>query len=270
MNTAETNGTYSRALNEMLLLRYEPVAVKMIEDEALVPGHALRPRRDLKQHMALCQAFALTRRDRKTVYLDKHSHWCWNPLIGLGLVDCPEGSEAFELVCRYLGMASLEEARAFFAKFPRLPYGKYQGILTAPLCGCAFEPDLVMIYAGNAQLRSMVWAVKRETGRLLETQLDAIDSCVWALVPPMLTGDYRVTLPDVGEYERAMAEEWEIIFSVPGPRLGELVRGLRFFHDRGMGYAHHARDMALDFKRPPFYNELFALWGLDQGEDWDK
>ncbi len=254
----------------MLILRYEPIAVKMIEDEADVPENAIRPLRDMKKHMALCQAFTLTRREKKTVYMDKRDHWCWNPLIGLGLVDCSEGTESFDVVCRFLGIADMDAARTFFAKFPRLPFGKYQGILLAPLSDCAFEPDIVLIYANNAQLRSMVWAIKRETGKLVETPLDAIDSCIYALVPPILTGEYRVTLPDIGEYERAMADEGEIILSVPGHRMDELISGLHFFYDFHMGYAHLKREMELDFKRPPFYNTLFELWGLDKGEDWDK
>jgi hypothetical protein len=53
----------------------------------------------------------------------------------------------------------------------------------------------------------MVWAIKNMTGQLVSTQLDAIDSCMYSCVLPLKTGEYRVTLPDVGEYERAGADE---------------------------------------------------------------
>ena len=26
--------------------------------------------------------------------------------------------------------------------------------------------------------------------------------------------------------------------------------------------------MNFDFPRPPFYNEVFAQWGMEQGRDW--
>ena len=271
MNKEQVNTDHRNALYEMLLLRFEPIAVKMIENESEVPEHAIRPVRDFKQHMALCQAFSLARREKKMVYMDKEAHWCWNPLIGLGHVDCSVGSQQFDVVCDVLGMEHLDDARVFFDKFPRFPLGQYLGIVTAPLSGCPFEPDVVLIYANNAQLRSMLWGIKYKTGKLVSTELDAIDSCVYAIVLPMQTGEYRVTLPDIGEFERAMAEENEIIMSVPKGRMDELISGMRFFHDvTKMGYFHLKREMKLDFTRPPFYNTLFELWGLDQGKDWDR
>jgi uncharacterized protein (DUF169 family) len=270
MDATARNADTSRELKEMLLLRYEPIAVKMVKNEEEIPSDAIRPRRDMKKHLALCQTFALTRRDKKTVYMDKHDHWCWNPLIGLGHVECREGSEAFDVVCRFIGIPDIDAARSFFAQFPRLPYNEYIGIVSAPLCSASFEPELLLVYCNNAQLRSLVWAAKRQTGKLVETQLDAIDSCIYACVPPLTNREYRVTLPDVGEYERAMAGEDEIIFSVPGGRIEELLVGMRAFYERGMGYAHHSRDMLYDFPRPEFYNALFEMWGLDQGEVWSR
>ncbi len=270
--TTETKNTnHSRELHEMLLLRFEPIAVKMIENESEVPENAIRPMRDFKKHMALCQAFSLARREKKTVYMDKEAHWCWNPLIGLGHVDCSVGTKQFDVVCSVLGMENIDDARVFFDKFPRLPLGKYQGIVTTPLSGCTFEPDVILIYSNNAQLRSILWGIKYKIGKLVSTDLDAIDSCVYAIVLPIQTGEYRVTLPDIGEFERAAAEEDEIIMSVPKGRMDELISGLHFFHDVAkMGYTQLRRELNLDFTRPPFYNTLYELWGLDQGKDWDR
>ncbi len=270
-NIAEKNATDSRELHDLLLLRFEPIAIKMIENEADIPENAIRPLRDIGKHMALCQAFSMTRRQKKTVYLDKETHWCWNPLIGLGHVDCSVGSESFEVVCSVLGVENIDEARAFFAKFPRFELGKYQGIVTAPLCSCTFEPDVVLIYSNNAQLRSMLWGIKYKTGKLIATDMDAIDSCIYEIVVPMQTGEYRVTLPDIGEFERAAPGEDEITLSVPKGRMSELIEGLHYFEDIvKMGYTQLIRELDLDYTRPPFYNTLYKIWGLDQGKDWDR
>ncbi len=270
MNMVENNSSYSQGLREMLLLRYEPIAIKLISDEKDIPADAIHPMRDLNKHMALCQAFAMTRRNKKTIYMDKTSEWCWNPLIGFGFVDGQPGSKAFDVVCKNLGIADEKAAKEFFAEFPTLPKGSYIGIVTAPLSNCTFKPDIVLIYCNNAQLRSLLWAIKNVTGKIVNTNMDAIDSCVYACIPTIKTGEYRVTIPDVGEYERASADENEIILSVPGEKIEELLQGLHSFYDRGMGYAQLSKEMQLDFTRPPFYNELFDIWGLDQGENWTR
>jgi uncharacterized protein (DUF169 family) len=267
MTIAEQNSAYSSELRDMLLLRFEPIAVKMIEDEADVPENAIRPQKDLKTHMALCQAFSLARRERKTVYMVKEDHWCWNPLIGLGHVDCSQGTDTFNVVCTALGVPDMEKASAFFVKFPRFPLGKYRGIVTAPLRDCPFDPDVVLIYSNNAQLRSMLWGIKAMTGTIVQTEMDAIDSCVYAIVVPIQNGEYRVTLPDIGEFERAAPGEDEIILSVPKGRMGELIRGMHFFEDVNMGYTGLKRELDLDYSRPPFYNTLFEMWGLEKGKD---
>ena len=257
-------------LKETLILRYEPIAIKMIKREEDIPQIAIQPIKDLNMHMALCQAFSLTRRDKKTIYMDKNSEWCWNPLICMGYIDCSEGTDSFDRVSRILGITDPAQAKEFLAGFPKLPYGKYIGLVSAPLSSCDFPPDLVLIYANPAQIRVSLGAIKHMTGKIVTTQLDAIDSCAYSCAQTLIDGEYHVTFPDPGEYERALADENEVILSVPGHRLEELVEGLRFFSDIDMGYTGLTKEMLLNFPRPSFYNELFQMWGLGQGALWDK
>jgi uncharacterized protein (DUF169 family) len=262
------NNSHSKKLNEALRLKSEPVAIKMVTDEAEVPAIAVWPLRDMKKHMALCQSFYLARKEKKTVYMRKEDHWCWNPLVGLGHADCGENTQAFEVVCSVLGIQGMDKAREFFKKFPRFPMEKYKGIITAPLEGCPFEPDVVMIYCNNLQLRSMLFTIKSKTGKLVATELDAIDSCIYEIVLPMQTGEYRVTLPDMGETERALAEGDEIVLSVPGGRMDELAENMFGFFGFDTETAKTKGELVYDFPRPPFYNTLYELWGLEKGEDW--
>ena len=266
MDILKTNKELSRRLNELVRLRYEPIAVKFIENEAEVPAGAIYPMRDMGEHMALCQAFALARREKKTVYMQDFDHWCWNPLIGLGHVDCDEGTEVFDIVCNYICIPDKQKARDFFVKFPRLARGKYAGIVTAPLSGAAFDPDLTLIYSNNLQLRNMLWAIKSVTGKIVTTEMDAIDSCIWAMIPAVENGEYRVTLPDHGEYERAAPDDDEIILTVPRGRIEELTEALQATFDRGVGYEHFRKELKYDYPRPPFYPQLFKLWGLEPDE----
>lgn len=253
-----------------LHLSLHPQAVKMLENESQVPESALRPRRDKGRHMALCQALALTKREGRTVWFRKEDHWCWNPLIGLGHVVCEPGMPSFEEVSRNLGIDDLDKARDFFAAFPKLEPGRYEGMLMAPAGQADFEPDVILINCdNNYQLRALIWGVKNQTGKMLSSQFDAIDSCIHSIVTPMKTGNYAITIPDPGDQERALTGANEIIFSIPLPRLAEAAAGLREIDALGVGYRGMKPIMQYDFPRPPFYNELFRLWDLDQGEDWE-
>ena len=253
MTTLRQFNSYGEELERLLLLRTLPIAVKMLEKEEDIPQEAIRPKRDRGYHLAQCQAFAMSRRQGATVAMLKEDNWCWAPLIGYGLVD-PNVPEDMVLPKDQVKI------------LPRLEYGKYIGIVSAPLKTASFKPDLVLIYSNTAQLRTILLILKYSGEPLVTSQFDPIDSCVYSTVPVILNGQYRITLPDPGDYERAMAGEDEIIFSVPVAKLEKLVSALKEAEERKLGYTHFAMDMRPDFPRPEFYKKLFRMWGLDVEE----
>jgi uncharacterized protein (DUF169 family) len=260
MTTVKEFNRYGEELEELLWLRTSPIAVKMLEKEADIPPEAVRPKRDRGYHLAQCQAFALSRRRGETIAMLKEDLWCWAPLIGYGLVPPLDEKTISPMI--YI-VENMKAARKVDKVWPRLEQGRYIGILSAPLKKASFEPDLVLIYSNTAQLRSMLLAVKFKEGYLVKSEFDPIDSCVYSVVPVILNGEYRITLPDPGEYERAMADEGEIILSVPKAKLGELVEELKSFDKMKMGYRYFNMQMTPDFPQPQFYKELFKMWGLD-------
>ncbi len=231
-------------------MRTSPLAVKMLKKEEEIPKDAIRPRRDRGFHLSQCQAFAMSRRQRITVAMLKEDNWCWAPLIGFGLVD----SRAAE---------KIEATKNQVKILPRFEYGKYLGIISSPLRAASFEPDLVLIYSNAAQLRSMLLAIKYQEGILVDSQFDPINSCVYAIVPVMLTSQYRINLPCAGEHYRAMPGEDEFIFSIPKDKIEGLISELREAEKMKTGYTYFDFEMRPDFPRPEFYKELFRMWGLD-------
>jgi uncharacterized protein (DUF169 family) len=260
MTTIAEFNSYGEELEKLVRLKTAPIAVKMLEKEADIPKEAIRPKKDRGHHLAQCQVFALTRRKGETIAMLKEDNWCWAPLVGYGLV--PPFDEKTISPMIYI-VENMKAAKKMLKTFPRFEQGKYIGILTAPLRTASFKPDMVLIYSNTAQLRSMLMAIKYKKGNLVKSEFDPIDSCVYSIVPVIQNGEYRITLPDPGEFERAMAEEGEIILSVPAAKLEELVTGLKFFEEIKLGYTHLNMQMTPDFPRPPFYEELFKMWGLD-------
>jgi len=265
MTTLGEFNSYGEDLERLLLLRTSPIAVKLLEKEEDIPEGAIRPKRDRGEHLAQCQAFAMSRRQRATVAMLKEDNWCWAPLIAFGLVEPPDFFWEGRTFFPYL-VASQEAAKDLAKTLPCLEFGKYIGIVSAPLRKAGFEPDLVLIYSNTAQLRALLLAVKYKEGRLVDSQFDPIDSCVYSVVPVIVTGQYRITLPDPGDFQRALAGEDEIIFSVPKDKLETVILGLRHFEEMEHGYTQHTMEMRPDFPQPEFYKDLFRMWGLDVKE----
>ena len=51
--------SYGEELEKRLRLKTFPLAVKLLEKEEDIPEGAIRPKRDLGYHLALCQGFAI-------------------------------------------------------------------------------------------------------------------------------------------------------------------------------------------------------------------
>jgi uncharacterized protein (DUF169 family) len=253
--------TYGADLERVLFLRTYPIAIKMLKSESEIPQGSVRPKKDRGEHYAMCQAFGLARRQGMQLAMFLEDHWCFEPIISYGLVDTPkdymEGSASAFFV------ADKEAAKKRGSEMTRLPVGKYPGMVLGPLKNANFEPDLTMIYCNAAQLRHLLFALMRAKGYRVTSTLDPIGSCVHSVVPSLLTGDAEVTVPDPGDYGRAMAGEDEMILTIPTARMKELMDGIYFYEKSNMGYRSHYYMMRPDFQQPPFYEEYFRQWGLD-------
>jgi uncharacterized protein (DUF169 family) len=245
MTTVKEFNHYGEVLEDILLLKTSPIAVKMLEKESDIPAGSLRPRKDCKTHYAQCQAFAVSRREGATVAMLKEDHWCPAALMAYGMVPLPEGVNP-----------------TLMHPYDMFDYGKYIGIITAPLKSASFTPDVVIIYSNTSQLRSLLMsmgpeAIAQVNGRYFPP------SCAHAVVTPMLKGGYWVVLPDPGEYQRALCDEGEMMFAVPVDKLPGMMADLERLQSQGFAYRRNYYFMQGDFSRPDFYKKMFKEWGLE-------
>ena len=245
MTTRIEFNRYGEDLERILLLRTSPMAVKMLEKEEDIPEGAIRPKKDRGYHLAQCQAFALSRRQKETVAMLKEDNWCFAPLIAYGLVDKPDNPR-------------IER----FTSFPTFEKGKYIGIVSAPLRTANFEPDVVIIYSNTAQLRNMLIPIHFEQRESQVNYHFFPPACSYLLVPVINNGKYMVALPDPGDYVRALSGEDEIVLSVPKSKMEEFVSGLKQMEEGKIGFGPSSYMMLPDFPQPPMYKELFTQWGL--------
>ena len=251
-------------LETRLQLRTSPIAIKMLRKEEDVPKGAMRPKRDIGLHLGLCQAFAKSRRERIAVAMLKEDNWCYIPVIALGLAETPDfflqGYTDFPS-----RVADLETAKNLAKTFPRLEYGKYIGVVSAPLRTANFEPDLVVIYCNSAQLRCLLTGMKYQ-GYMVTSKLDPSGACVQCTVPVLQSRDCQLTVPCGGDRRRALAQDDELIFSIPTERLEDLLLGLRHFDEIGFGYIQFAPDMRPEYPLPELYVKVGRMLGMDVHE----
>jgi uncharacterized protein (DUF169 family) len=247
MTTIKEYNHYGEELEKILRLQTSPIAVKMLEREADIPKEAIRPKKDRGYHLAQCQAFTLSRRDRVAVAMLKEDNWCPGPVIVYGLAPKPDLPNAKD--------RNMQEI---------FEYGKYIGILTAPLKQATFEPDLVMIYSDTNQLRIMLLSLKEEERSLVKSNFFPF-SCTKAVVPVILHNEYWINLPDPGEYARALTTAGEMMFSVPRQKLAEFMEGLKELDKDESGFAHEQMMLRPDFPQPDIYKKVFEDWGMDHG-----
>jgi uncharacterized protein (DUF169 family) len=239
---------YGEDLERLLRLRTSPIAVKMLESQDDIPLEAIRPKKDRGYHLAQCQAFAMTRREKETIAMLKEDNWCPGALAAYGIIERPE----------------VDPKKGDPIPYASFEHGKYIGILTAPLISASFEPDLVLIYCNTAQLRSMTLSLMAD--REINSYFFPI-SCAYSIVNPIQTGQYWIVIPDPGEYERALCGEDEMMFSIPRNKLEGFMENFRKTQESPIGYTRFNLAMRPDFPLPDVYKEMFKKLGMDYGSD---
>ena len=119
--------------------------------------------------------------------------------------------------------------------FPRFEAGKYVAIISAPLMKAGFEPELVLLWINPTQLNLILTGIVYEWGEDVTCDLAAHGGCVHYVVPPILTGEFGVSIPCGGDIALAMKEPAHLVFSIPFAKVEQLLEGMQAISDIGWG-----------------------------------
>ena len=250
---------YADELDRKLRLRTFPLAIKMIEREQDIPRDAKRPLRDFGAHYDLCQMFATSRRAGATIVATKDDNWCCEPVIGFGLAEPPQefldGHNRFPQ-----DVVNLEAGRNYAADLPRLPTGKYIGVMSAPLATTPVVPDAIVMYVDSEQLSLLMLAREHRDGHDLKVSMSSHAACVYGVVPSLKSGECHVAVPCRGDRYIAMATSDEMIFTIPIGKLEEIVEGLRHVEKSGSRLPRNFR-----LKPEPDHTESYMMIARKMG-----
>jgi uncharacterized protein (DUF169 family) len=234
MRSLDVIHEYAGSLEKLLRLKTLPLALKLIEKEEEIPEGAKRPRRDYGYRFLTCQGFSESRRAEASIAQKKDDMWCFEAAMGYGFIEpieyFLEGNTFFPQA-----VVTSEAAKIWAQAFPRLEYGKYTAIVSAPLAKANFEPDLLMIYCDSLQLTQLLKARTWIDGHDITCRMSGHGACVHAVVPVIQGRECQVTFPCFGDRRRAFAQDDEIIFSAPIEKAEALIAGLTALKKHGQG-----------------------------------
>jgi uncharacterized protein (DUF169 family) len=226
---------YDERLNQLLRLNTFPVAVRFLRSEDEVPPRAKRPAKDLHNRITTCQAISFSRRYGWVIALGREDSSCVLGSVALGL-EKRLGHYADGNLCVDLYTDSLKAGRASEDSVPRLPEGRYVGVVTAPLNRAAFEPDTIIIYGNGAQVMRLgqAWLWKR--GGTMNSEFRGRVDCADLAIAPMLKGEPQMIVPCTGDRIFGQVQDHEVAFSFPFPLMDEILEGLEATHKAGTRY----------------------------------
>jgi uncharacterized protein (DUF169 family) len=242
----------------------DPLAVKMIQKGGDVPDNAKKPLEDFGVPVALCQAFALGRKEGLTILLDKNSQSCPIALAGLGFVR-PDSFLTGEHVLAPVNQ-SVAARKKRSEEMPRFEYGTYEAILIAPLASADFDPDIIMMYGSAAQVMRMIQAAVFHDGSSLSSTSSGSGGCMLPTAATMLAGECKFALPGNGERRLGLVADGEMAFSMPRGCFDTVVEGLKLSHDGKQNFPISPGYLKTEYKLPPTYNKLRQALLDDSGE----
>jgi len=245
-------------------MEVHPIAVKMLKSKVDVPEGAIIPTRDWGHKYALCQSYAKSQRDGLTIAMFKEfkeDMWCFEPVVGLGFAErIPyflEGNHRYPDSVR-----DLKDAAVWCQNMPYLEYGRYQGIVSAPINTCNFMPDVVVMHVNGMQTSQLLIIKCWIDGRDVHSQLSGHAACVYAVVPSLLKHECMVSIPCKGDRRLALAQDDEILFTLLPEMLPDFVAGTRFLqeHEWGLPMSQEYKE---EYDLKPAYAKLGEMLGMD-------
>ena len=261
MITLEEIRKYGTELEMWLRMRAHPIAVKMLKSKDEVPDDAMIPTRDWGHKYSLCQSFAKSQRNGWTVAMFKEDMWCFEPVVGLGLVEkTPHFLEGHH---RYPdSVRDLKAASNWCKNMPHFDYGTYKGIVSAPINTCSFIPDVIVMHVNGMMTSQLLIVQCWIDGMDLNCQLSGHAACVYATVPPILKKQCNVAIPCKGDRRLAAAQDDEILFSLPPEMLPDFIEGINFLQERNWGIPM-LQEYKEEYDLKPGYKKLSDHLGLD-------
>jgi len=220
---------WHKTLMQVLGLRWNPVAVKLIPAEDPLPD-VLMPRVKLRH----CQSLMMARRG-KSLLMPPQCHACPDGTHILGLTEIPPKLASGELYLYFKKLDSMEAARRMISERPRLPERSMRATLVTPLEAAVLTPDVVAVIAQPEQMMWLTMASSFYTGHRSSFQVSGYNAqCVETTLIPYTSGQFNISLGCYGCRASSDISDDLMFMGVPLGMMPDLIRGLQSLGKKAM------------------------------------
>ena len=234
-----------------------PLAVRMLRPGEAIPDGVKVPSRNFNENWIVCQSIGVARRYGWAIAVGKDDVIC--PLSAIAFGFRPpndaylKGFAAVGMYCENESAATRLEAETW-----KFAPGTYDYVCIAPIARATFEPDVIAVYGNSAQVMRLVNAALFKRGGRIESTTGGRLDCAEIVIQTIMTGEPKVVLPCNGDRVFGMAQDTEMVFTMPWNRADEVLEGLDGTQKGGVRYPIPVA-MRGTVTLPKHYQDLLAM-----------
>lgn len=178
-----------RSIMQSLGLRWQPVAVSLIDKDELLPDVPMPP-----ENLRFCQAMMAARRGA-SILMPPYRHSCPDGTSIFGMTGVPEKLATGEIYVLFHKVVNAEAAARMVAERPTLPPKSRRATYVAPLAKTVREPEVVVFTGTPEQMMWLSMSMSYYTGHRHDFHASGFNSmCVEAVLLPLTNDEPNITL----------------------------------------------------------------------------
>lgn len=226
MSVAEDNKKFAEKMKTLLMLRSEPVAIKLVRKGEAYPEGYVEP----EKQMSHCQA-VMGARNGNSYKMTVEMQGCNVGAATLGIVPRPEKVKTGEFHAGIGIHESAEASKNMIAAAVDVPF-QSEGEVVCPLKDATFEPDVVAFVDIPERIYWFEAFMTRKVGGRVQYSTAPFQcACEDITAVPIVTGKPNISIGCFGCRKRTDMKPDEMAIGVPYALIPEMVSTLDIYKD---------------------------------------
>lgn len=210
-----------QTIMEKLDLRWQPIAVSLIDKDELLPDVPMPP-----ENLRFCQAMMAARRGA-SILMPPFKHSCPDGTSIFGMTGVPEKLATGEIYVLFHKLVNKEAAANMVKERPTLPPLSRRATYVAPLAKTLRTPEVVVFTGTPEQMMWLCMSMSYYSGHRFEFHASGYNSmCVEAVLYPLNTQEPNITFGCYGCRAATDVGEDMMFMGVPTSLLPTIADGL--------------------------------------------